>query len=162
MRASELLAYLCERGVKPGKCGGKFVLANVKSLPSWMLHGVAAHRADLRAFIERGEDRELTPIVGQKELRRLGFIQLDNGKWSHRRGDAMGDRILLGLVDPQDIADENARARDELIALGVKPLPPKAEPVMDLREVYPGRWRWSETEGQLHIDPFPKMPRLKE
>jgi hypothetical protein len=162
MRASELLAYLRDRGVEPQARGGKLVLANVKSLPTWLLQGVSAHRVDLKAFVERGEDRELTPIVGQTELRRLGFIELPNGKWSHPRGDEIGNRILLGLVDPKEIDPKNTRTRDELNARGANSIPPRAERVMDLREVYPGRWRWSETEGHLHRDPFPKIQRLKE
>lgn len=162
MKASELVTHLHGLGVRPALRAGRLSIENGKVLPAWLLQTVTAHRANLVAFLERGEDRDLQPIRAREELKRFGFVQLETGAWSHPDGDEKGNLILLGLVDPQVIDDEQARARKELIALGAKPLPPRVTDVTDLRQVYPGRWRWSEQRGQLARDPFPKLTRISE
>jgi hypothetical protein len=159
MKASELLTHLRSLGVDAQLRGPTFIVRNAKALPGWLLQTVTAHRAALKAFLQHDEDRDLQPIVAQHELRRFGFVQLDTGAWSHPDGDERGNLILLGLIDPQVLDDEQARARDQLLHLGAKRVPPTPVDVTDLREVQPGRYRWSEQGGQLYRDPFAKLKR---
>jgi hypothetical protein len=129
-------------------------------LPPWLKQALAAHRQEVNAFLNTDEDVELKPTRARHELIALGFIQLETGEFCHPQGDEKGDAILLGLIDPAVLDAENEQAAKDINA--PPPRLPRAVPVNELREVYPGRWRWSEVGGQLHTDPFPKLKRIEE
>jgi hypothetical protein len=117
MTTSALLDHVRGLGVDIALRNRLVVVRNAKTLPAWLVQTVTAHRAALKALLDGGEDRDLTPVMGHRELRRLGFSQLETGTWCHPRGDAHGERILLGLIDPQEIAAEDAAGAKELYAM---------------------------------------------
>jgi hypothetical protein len=155
MKASEFLAHLTERGVRCVVRGDRFVAKGASILPVWTKQALTAHREELRRYLVDGVDQDLKPTAARRELVRLGFIQLETGVFCHPQGDHKGDLVLLGLIDPEELAAENAQAARDINAPPAPP--PRAVPVKDLREIYPGRFRWSEDEGVLYKDPFPRL-----
>jgi len=147
MNCSQFVGHLNERGVRLLPRGDRFVARGASTLTPWLKQSLAAHREEIAAFVLRGEDVELKPSRARSELRALGFVLIPEIKqWVHPRGDEVGDRILLGLIDPDEVE-------------------PAELPVIvasDLREVYPGRYRWSETRDAITKDPFPRLPRVIE
>ena len=160
MRCSEFIAHLVERGVRCVLRDGRMVARGASTLPTWTRQALAAHRDELTQFLVDTLDQELKPKRARQELIALGFIQLETGVFCHPQGDEKGDRILLGLIDPAVLdAERDIAAKD--IHAPPPPLP-RAIEVSHLREVYPGRWRWTETGGVFYREPFSRVTRIQE
>ena len=102
-----------------------------------------------------GEDGPLRPTVDLDRYPALGFVRIpETGAWTHPEGDAVGDRILAGLVD-FDVAKHDATERKR--QAGALPRPPKEDATVTV--VHPGFVTWTERKGQNVRDPFPKIPR---
>lgn len=158
MKASVLNHHLHELGVVLHVRDRRLIVRNANTLPAWLLQAVTVHRDAIRTFLVDGEDAEITPEDTRRDLRTLGFIQIpETGTWCWPEGDEKGDLILLGLIDPDVLDAEHERARRDINA------PPRtideAVPVDDLRQVYPGRHRWSERRDDITQDPFPRISR---
>jgi hypothetical protein len=161
MKASEFVQHLEERGITcavRGVRGDRFVAKGASTLPAWTKQALTAHRNELTRFLVENVDQELKPKAARAELRRLGFVLVPEiNEWLHPMGTEHGDAILLGLIDPAEVEREQEQAAKDINA-PPRPLP-RAVPVENLREVYPGRWRWSESEGVRYTDPFPRLNR---
>jgi len=109
---------------------GRLQVMGLDRVPSHVQQAIAAHRDDLYRYLKSGQDVELRPLRGQHELRRLGFGQAMDlgGAWIHPDGDAAGDAVIFGLLDPgavaQDVEDRNARLRRMALGLGYRPTTP--------------------------------------
>lgn len=159
MKASVLNHHLHELGVVLHVRDRRLIVRNANTLPGWLLQAVTVHRDAIRRFLVDGEDAEITPEDTRRDLRTLGFIQIpETGTWCHPKGDEVGDLILVGLIDPVEIAEDRESERRELIGLGAK-LTPKQGVITDLREIAPGHLRWSERADTVYPDPRPKLPR---
>jgi hypothetical protein len=151
MKASELLEHLRALGVEPVlRANGRLIVKRAGTLPSYVLNTVAAHRSAVKAFLEGLEDRELEPIHEKRALLALGFVELPEvGILAHPRGDEYGTRVLLGLIDPQEIeAALEARVIEK----------ERKTPVVT--QVGPGHYTWIETGDRPWADPFPKLTRI--
>ena len=160
MKASEFAAHLVDRGASLVLRDGRLIARGASTLPPWTRQALAAHRADLFAYLAHGEDRDLQPTRARAELKRLGFVQIANGRFCHPQGDEKGDAILLGLISPDEVDREAEHARRDINA----PPAPRghAQQVEDLHEVHPGRWRWTEHAGGHYQAPFPHVERERE
>jgi hypothetical protein len=140
---------------------GRLRVRGLSKLPSWTQHAIAAHREAIAAFIDRAHDAEITPSATRREMRRLGFMEMrEVGIFCHPHGDEQGERVLLGLVDPDAIERELDDKRTELIGLGATPIVKPQKP--DVTHVGPGHYRWSEERDQVYAPPFPKLDRTTE
>lgn len=116
---------------------------------------IAHHQPELVEALH-GRNRALRPFVTVDRYPALGLLQIpETGQWTHPEGDAVGERILVGLVD---LATAIRDAIDRKRQAGVLPFPALEDAVVT--EIHPGFVTWTERKGQRVRNPFPKVPRI--
>jgi hypothetical protein len=142
------------RGVVFVAQGDELLVLQPKGLTPHDRRVIKHHRDELLAAL-RDKDFALRPVVGRERYPAIGFVRLpETGQWTHPEGDAVGDRILAGLVD-LDTAERDATERKR--QAGALPRPPREDATVTV--VHPGFVTWTERKGQHVRDPFPKIPR---
>ena len=141
---------------------GDLLLVTDAPLPRAAQVALAGYAPQLVTYFTTGRDAELS--IGQmtRALERLGLLQMPNGHWSHPDGDDAADAIVAGLVAPEDAARlavaRDARRRE--FAGIPPPLPPRVK--VEVVEVAPGRYRWTETEGVRTVPVLNGHPLIED
>lgn len=124
--------------------GNALHVLGLRTLPHRVRETIRVNRIDLIGYLRTLEDVGLTPPTAL-DPKALGLVQLENGEWTDVRGDDARDAVLMGVLEPVDPYPQG---------------PPARKDVEDLREVHPGRYRWTERKGVDHREPFPNIPRI--
>src|SRR5436190_10056376 len=103
-----------------GLDGERLCVVSNDALPRFVSFALAGYAPQLIRYFKSGEDRDLSVLLGERELKSLGLMRIGGaGVWTHPQGDEVADQIIAGFIDHDD-AQRDATTRNRHLSQFVR------------------------------------------